>query len=91
VHTGEDCPSTAHHSHQSLKSPRTCTHRRNSPNAMSTALGLSSDNGRIATLQTTRQHTLHHKCHEQHMLVTLEAHYRKAIRSTNRNLKIECI
>jgi hypothetical protein len=91
VHTGADCPSTARHSHQSLKSPRTCTHRRNNPNAMSTALGLSSGNDQIATSQTTRQHILQHRCHERHMQVTPEAQYRKVIHSTNRNRRIECI
>ena len=85
AHIGADCQSTAHHSHQSLKKPRTCTHRHSRMIDLSTAPGLSSDNDPTATSQTHRMHSLRLKC--RGLLtptITPEPHYPRTMHSTNR-------
>jgi len=88
AHIGVDCQSTAHHSHQSPKRPRTCTHRHSKMIDLSTAPGLSSDNDPTVTSQTPRMHILRLRCHGLLTpTIILEAHYPKIMHSTNRSHK----
>ena len=89
--TGVDCQSTAHLSHQSLKSLRTCTHRHNRTTALSTAPGLSSDNDPTATSQTTQMYTHRLRCHGLRTpTITPEAQYLRVMHSTNKTHRIAC-